>query len=638
MKKLLFALFLAGLLSLPVAAWAELAYVSGVDEPVAADGDPEDVALFPPAPWDPVAQELTDEGDFRGAGFPLWYQDTAGLRLTLCLDGEEEEFPCAWEGSPVFTSQQGCEEGFDFLYPYQEVVGFGDEAFYFKTQSYPFDIELNNGGFAQLQLLLETTWGEDDRIVDENEELLPLEQILAALDVDDLWIEDEEDGCLQVNAEFLEDEDIDLHRVEPGYEMLFARIRLRLLDNAPAGWYRMVHPYGVKTLFRPVADVGQRTEVRQVVGDLDAGLGPDFLPDYTIPLNDAGTLVADNNFVIPEQYIGLRETGFTNDGNFTDAEEVHQLKSIGPFLVWADYLDIPALRIEEEVENGENGMVVHQYIGVPADEDNPVAAPGAPVLGAPYFDAAGPEHDGQGAYANYFKVLYLNTPEASPPTEADWLSAPVVGFTSDFNVVGKVAANCAEGVNEPPVVAAEEERELIATAVNRPVTFDPFINDQPGDLPIFKLMTLFEEVAEGAEVIFNPDRGTVTYVPVADQAYADEFTYTLRDACGTESAGTAMLTVVVEDLQINRADYRTRTGRWLISGTSSHTIANEIRLYAGQFDPEDEAANRLIGTAPVGDDGAWTFNGKATASPGPGTVTAVSALGVASDAFDLVLR
>lgn len=99
-----------------------------------------------------------------------------------------------------------------------------------------------------------------------------------------------------------------------------------------------------------------------------------------------------------------------------------------------------------------------------------------------------------------------------------------------------------------------------------------------------------------------------------------------------------MLTVVVVDLLINRAVYRTRTGRWLISGTSSHLSDNEIRLYSGQFDPEDEAANQLIGTALVGDDGAWTFSGKATASPGAGTVTAVSTLNIFSDSFNLILR
>lgn len=50
-------------------------------------------------------------------GFPLWYQDTNGLALELCLDGDGALGPCLFD--PV-----------DPANPYSVQIGFGDEAFY----------------------------------------------------------------------------------------------------------------------------------------------------------------------------------------------------------------------------------------------------------------------------------------------------------------------------------------------------------------------------------------------------------------------------------------------------------------------------------------------------------------------------
>ena len=534
---------------------------------------------------------LTEEGDFRGAGFPIWYQDTAGLRLTLCLDGEEESFPCGWEGSPVFLDV-GCTEP---LYTYQDVVGFGDEAFYFKATSHPFDVPLDNGGSAQLALLLETTWFGDERFVEGS----------GTIGDQDIFIEAEDGTCVSAVG-------ADLHRVEPGSELLFARIRLRVLGDQ-AGWYRLTYPYGVKTFYHDGVD---RSQVRQQIGDFRVGEPQDF----TIALNDPGAFadnpaspfidVGGSNVTDIDQSIG-----FSNDA-------VVGFKSIGPFLVKPDYFADQDLQVAD-------GEVLNQYVGNPIEADG-----GHPVVGAPYFDAQGRMNNGAGEYANYFKIEFqVGSPEVLPTDE--WT---IVGITDQFNVAGKVAANCAVGDNEPPV-ADPAPRALIGTAVNQPVTFDPFVNDLPGEegLPIFKLITSFNDLQQGAEIIFNPGNADVSYVPAADLAYSDEFSYTLRDACGTASA-PALLTVVVEDLRLNRAEYRVRTGRWLLSGSSSHLADNEISLYAGDFVADNPEANRLIGTAIVAEDRSWTFDGKATVSPAAGTVTAVSALGIVSAPAALVLR
>jgi hypothetical protein len=645
------------------AAHAELAFVSGVDGPVAADGDPGDVAIFhPDFVWDP---EIEPEGDFRGAGFPFWYQDNQGLRLTLCLDGEEEGFPCAWEGSPVFTSLAGCEgdeegEHFDFLYPYQEVVGFGDEAFYFKLQSSPFDVPMSIGGsfrgFAQLQLLLETTWGEDDRIEISEGVLRPLEGpggILDQLGVPALWIEGEDHVCRQVTQESINEDGLDLHRVEPGYEILFTRVRLRVLPGlddplAPAGWYRFTHPYGVKTVYHPTNRddgnhrIGDRTEVRQVVGDLPAGGGPDDPHDFTIALNDPETLIAELG-PDADPFIGLRLTGFTNDEEFG-------YKATGPYLFKPDYLDTTAgdnalLRI---VENG----TIHQYIGFPPahdpiEPDDPDAHlfQGHPIIGSNFFD------EQLGRYANFFRVQYQPGDRNVMPSRESWTAETEVAFTDQFNVVGKVADNCGDASVDHPI--ANGLADAVGTAPSTALTFDPFLNDEDGGLPIFKLMTEFIEdgitmelqdrlftFANGTKISVNPD-GTATYVTAEDFIGTHEFDYIVRDACGRESQ-LATITIIVEDLQIEQAQLRLRTGKWQIGGTSSYTIENEVRneisLYAGPFSAEKPESNVLIGTATVNDDNSWTFSGKSSASPAAGTVTAVSSLGVATETVELVLR
>lgn len=391
-------------------AMPAFADLSRVSPGISATGDPAAVTVFPPAPWDPASQTVTVPGDYRGANFPLWYEDRNGMRLTLCVDGAEGGFPCAKEGSPVFTDAE-CTQHF---YPYQDVVGFGDEGFYFKTQSSPFDVPLTGaatGGFAQMQLLLETTWGGDERF----------DPLTGTVGAQQIFIEDELGACVSAAGG-------DLHRVEPGHEMLFARSRLRVLPGSPAGWYRMTYPYGVKTIFHPQPgeDVGIRTEIRQLVGDLRIFPieGRPAMQDFTIALNDPQTLI--DRFTRPVAlsipYIGLRATGFIND-------PAAGLKSIGPFLYKPDFRTDPKLRVEE------NGFIF-QYIGNFPDEANPAASPGHQVLGSnvPDDNSGYPPHES--GFQNYFRIEYQAGVSGTPPDAGAWAQ---VGYTDLFNVVGKLA-------------------------------------------------------------------------------------------------------------------------------------------------------------------------------------------------------
>jgi hypothetical protein len=66
--------------------------------------------------------------------------------------------------------------------------------------------------------------------------------------------------------------------------------------------------------------------------------------------------------------------------------------------------------------------------------------------------------------------------------------------------------------------------------------------------------------------VANPD-GTVTFTPAVGVVGPVTFTYTVADFCGLVSL-PATVTVLVEDMQL-KADYRTRTGRWSLTGTGN---------------------------------------------------------------------
>jgi CHRD domain/Bacterial Ig domain len=70
------------------------------------------------------------------------------------------------------------------------------------------------------------------------------------------------------------------------------------------------------------------------------------------------------------------------------------------------------------------------------------------------------------------------------------------------------------------------------------------------------------------------------YSPPATFAGVDSFEYVVQDTGGLFSAPTTV-TVTVEDLQASRAEFRPRTGKWKIAGTSSDVTANTITATNG---------------------------------------------------------
>ena len=74
--------------------------------------------------------------------------------------------------------------------------------------------------------------------------------------------------------------------------------------------------------------------------------------------------------------------------------------------------------------------------------------------------------------------------------------------------------------------------------------------------------------AGSGTAIVNSDN-TVTFTPAAGFAGTASFQYTVTDPCGLVSPTPATVTILVENLTANAADYRTRTGRWSLSGSSN---------------------------------------------------------------------
>lgn len=209
----------------------------------------------------------------------------------------------------------------------------------------------------------------------------------------------------------------------------------------------------------------------------------------------------------------------------------------------------------------------------------------------------------------------------------------IVAETPFFNLMGKVSGCTPENAANPPIAATDIAATLLGQAVTIPVLandtdtiveFDA--NNVPTlvpGVPALGTVTIVTPPASGSAVV-NPD-GTLTYTP--GDAGTATIGYTVTDFCGVVS-NEATVTAQVEDLVAAKAEYRVKTGKWQISGSSNQLLdllgaPNVITLRAGS------PTGPTIGIAPVDQvNGSWSYSGKSTASPGaaPQTVHAESGL------------
>ena len=150
---------------------------------------------------------------------------------------------------------------------------------------------------------------------------------------------------------------------------------------------------------------------------------------------------------------------------------------------------------------------------------------------------------------------------------------------AQFTVVGKLSGCTAD--NLPPTANPDQDITKAATAV----TVNVLANDSD-------VVVQFDELGAPTPVVVTPAQGTVaivadsiapagsgtaivnsdntvTFTPAAGFAGTASFQYRVTDPCGLVFPIPATVTILVEDLMANGADYRTRTGRWSLAGSSN---------------------------------------------------------------------
>ncbi|MDW7712445.1 MAG: CHRD domain-containing protein [Deferrisomatales bacterium] len=517
------------------------------------DGDP------------PELTQVLEDGDptlvaySLANGFPLWYRDADGLKLQLCLDQAVERadggifLPCPTE-EPL--------PGAPISFP----LNFGAEAFWWLANA--------AGVYTSRQ----------DGVLVAGGDMLFVGALEAAFAAD-LGAQD-------------------------GDQVGFARIRLRISVPRP-GIYRVTHPYGTFTY--AITDPGRRAiNQTQDIGNFFLP-GPPPLGDFTRALPDG-----EAPFGGGDPPLGF---DFSLNAGVVDEDG----RSIGPFLVAADEPGGDPLNFIEAVDGS-------RYL---ADPGAGALHLEVPVTGSPTGD-------------NFFRLELLAlleqdelgafTVEVDPAAREFFLNAAddsqVVTVTR-FQIMGKL-------FDDRPNLPPTAEPVAVATARNTPLTIDvsghvrdelvPGVNEHGIKAPLHALGLPTDPTDLLAEIrlarpLTTREGGTVQrftsvssgvstfrYTPPAGFTGLDAFHYVVQDEGGLISA-PAEVTVIVEDLQALRAEFRPRTGTWRLEGTSSQVDGNTVELFAA---PHAELTGDAVQPAPV-----------ATAARG------LAALGLSSDRVDV---
>jgi hypothetical protein len=347
---------------------------------------------------------------------------------------------------------------------------------------------------------------------------------------------------LSLEAAFTEGLEVD------GAQAVFARIRVRI-DAPVPGRYRVTHPFGSREYTVTVVSADREIRQTQDVGNQLplAPAGPPPRGDFTMALEDGPAPAPLADPAIDVGAISDQRTG------------------IGPFLV---PLTPPEIALDGTV-----------YLSNPGTDFAPLTVP---VTGA--------------SHGNVFRVELLDPP---PGFFLNQASSSQVLEIDRFQVVGKL-------FNERPNLAPVAHPDSAATGKGVPVVIDVAANDadvitagneygidpqaiglpstDPADPPGTILLTRTLVTAQGGRVRRLGDvatgKTTFLYTPAAGFTGEDTFQYVVQDRGGLVSA-LATVTVTVEDVAIESAEYRTRTGRWRIAGTSTSRSDNGVTILGG---------------------------------------------------------
>ena len=376
-----------------------------------------------------------------------------------------------------------------------------------------------------------------------------------------------------------------------GNQATFSRIRIRV-DVPVAGTYRVTHPYG--TFDYAVTNLGG------LFIDTTQDFGLNIAQDFLAAMNDGTIPIVNAN-------------GAT----------------IGPFLVPTTFLGGVFNANDPSTFTGGPVTVENvTYIALPFAPANP-AAPTVPieifqpVTGSPFFP------EGEVDPANYFRIELISGPVGFELNPSNIDNPQRVQF-DDFLLIGKVFNDADNAV---PVAMDD----FVATAMGKTTNIDVVSNDTdlvgPGNahginpqalalvdptrlaapfyytFPLTGMpqLTATQPTTAGGSVrrVTSIPTGKTTffYTPPSDDfAGIDSFQYVVQDHGGLISA-PATVNITVEDLQIDRADYRTRFGKWHLTGTSSDSTDNTVTLYAGprtRLTPEQEVQIPAVTSAARG--------------------------------------
>ena len=447
-------------------------------------------------------------------GFPVWFQDASGLKLQLCLDQAVEK---AGGGIffPCFLGNPA--PGSPVSFPFN----FGAEAFWYASNAFRTYVSRQGG---------------------------------ALVEGGDMLFRGDLEAAFAGNLGAID-----------GDQVAFSRIRLRISVPRP-GIYRVIHPYG--TFDYTITDPGRRAiNQTQDIGNFDTPGAP---PSGNF------TLALPNGPPPPAEFDPFDNAGVVDIAG----------RGIGPFLrpavspggaqlpfiqaVNGDrYLSDPgigAIHLEVPVTGSLTGDNVFSlellHLLEPDDLDNLVEVDPASVG---FFLNA--ENNSQRVVVDRFQLmgkLFDDRPNTAPVAE------PVVVSTPRNTLV---AIDVAGSVHDE-IVAGANEYGIHPQALGLPTN--------PSNLLEEILLTRPLTTAAGGRVErvtpINTGRSVFQYSPPsADFTGEDYFHYVVQDHGGLISE-PARVTVIVEDLQAHRAEYRPRLGKWRVEGTSSRTENNVIEV------------------------------------------------------------
>jgi FtsP/CotA-like multicopper oxidase with cupredoxin domain len=150
--------------------------------------------------------------------------------------------------------------------------------------------------------------------------------------------------------------------------------------------------------------------------------------------------------------------------------------------------------------------------------------------------------------------------------------------------------------NNPPTA----NDDSASTDENTAVTIEVLANDEDSDGTLEPSTVTVVTPPTDGQAIVNAD-GTITYMPDTGFTGTDSFEYTVEDDDGAVSNIATVTVVVHGELDITKADYKTKRSVWDIAGTST-VIGATITIYIGE-----DLSGQVLGTTTVGNNGVWKY-------------------------------